>query len=133
MSFPSLHPTTDPPTLEDVRSDFERPPFKNLDSIPRFRYSLYNDVEVWSAWQAAVADPVNNASSYQIAASEKFTFYLMKVLCETVDDGDGCCMDGGVDDIAFGGFCLFQTGSQLDTYRLHDGDFNEMLASFKTS
>ena len=119
MSLPSLAPTADQPSLVQLNSVF--------------KYSLYNDVEVWLAWQAAVEDPANNASEYEIAASEKFSYYLMKVVCDTTDDGDGCCMITGVYSPPFGGWCLFQSGGQLDTYRLENGVYGEMLEAFSST
>ena len=40
----------------------------------------------------------------------------MMVECETSNDSDGCCMFSVYPEM--GGWCLFQNGTKLDTYRL---------------
>ena len=118
MSIPSLHPTADPPTLDQLRAS-------------NFQYSLYNDVDTFTAWQNAVQNPANRASQAQIDASNKFSFYLMKVICKTYYDGDGCCLETGVYTLPFGGWCLIQSSATtMDTYRLKNGMYNDMIAAF---
>ena len=121
MSLPSLHPTAYPPTLDQLRAN-------------NFQYSLYNDVETFTAWQDAVRNPAYGASQAQTDASEKFSPYLMKVICKTYNDGDGCCLETGVYTLPFGGWCLIRSSATtMDTYRLKNGMYNDMIAAFNTN
>ena len=55
----------------------------------------------------------------------------MKVICKTYYDGDGCCLETGVYTLPFGGWCLIQSSATtMDTYRLKNGMYNDMIDAF---
>ena len=84
--------------------------------MDQFSFGLFPDTVVWDAWVYAVQDDANGASQAEKDAVGKFSDYVIKVECATTNDSDGCCMFQTVPDN--GGWCLFQAGSKLDTYRL---------------
>ena len=97
--------------------------------MPEFSYGLFTDTVTWDLWKAAVLNSVNGASDAQIQAAGQFSDYIMKVECKTVQDKDGCCMF--LTQPENGGWCLFQNGSTLDTYRmLHENSLDFMNDAF---
>ena len=112
--------------------------------MSQFSYGLFSNAVVWDAWKVAVLNIANGASDAQIQAAGQFSDYVMKIECETVADQDGCCMF--LSEPMYGGWCLFQNGATMDTYRmkhensldfmndafsLNQGDYQEAITAFK--
>ena len=95
--------------------------------VPQFSYGLFPDTAVWDAWVFAVEDEAYGATQPEIDAVQKFSDYVIKVECETNGDYDGCCMLSTAPD--YGGWCLFQAGSKMDTYRLKLEDSKDFIES----
>merc|ERR1712130_200990 len=92
----------------------------------KFSVGMFEDKEKWDAWVKAVEDDSYNASQAQKDAVSKFSSYVLKVECETTGStADGCCMF--LADPKLGGWCLFQNGSAMDTYRLPSEDSEDFI------